>query len=90
MIEKIKDPKINLITTFRTGFIPQYEIGEIINIKLRDANKIDSIYCTAEVLKIKLCYFQDIPEEFLIEIKRYNRNFKPNYRFFVEVFRLIK
>ena len=70
MIQLIKNPIVTLITTFRTGFIPQYEIGEIINIKIRDKEKKDNVYCMAEVLKIELCFFKDIPEYFLVEIKR--------------------
>ena len=90
MIKQIQDPKTRIIITFRTGFIPQYKIREVINIKIRDKDKQDEIYCTATVLKIALFSFKNIPKRYLREVERYERKFGPEYRFFKEVFLLKK
>ncbi len=85
-VKELKDPDIKNITTYRTGWIPQYQIGQIINLKIRNGDRNDKVWCQGIVREISLILYRDIPTEFLDEIIIYKRGFNHKHRFFKEVF----
>ena len=89
-VKNLKDPSVMVMKTYRTGWIPQYKIKEIINLKIRpnsakNSNR-DRVWCQAIVTEINLIEYKDIPAEGLEEVERYNRTFDSKHRFFEEIF----
>jgi tRNA-guanine family transglycosylase len=88
-LERLKDPNVRTITTYRTGWIPSYKKGEIIRLNERDDQGNDTLICHGKVIDIKPLQLDQLPEKGKIEIERYNRNFHEETWFFKEIFKKI-
>lgn len=85
-IEQLKDPNVRTIISYRTLWIPQFRVGEIVDLKIKDENGDNKFYCNGIVLECSVVKYRDIDEAGRKELERYKRKFSPYHRFFKEVF----
>ena len=79
------------VVSYRTGWIRNYKVAEIIIVKIRNKEGIDKPFCRAIIREYKPIQYKNIPKTKIVieEILRYNRKFHPDDWFFKIVLELI-
>ena len=74
----------NTIFTYRTGYIPQIKVDEIVNLNVRipTISKSDIWVCYGRCLENLPIKYKDISEAGKEEVKKYNKKFHPEDWFF--------
>ena len=82
----------DIIKTYRTGWVPGFYVGDVVNLNDRDSNNKDSFIRKGKIKWILPLQYKEFTEyhkqrgyrykKGLKEIKRYNRKFHPEHWFF--------
>jgi len=87
LIKQLKDPIVEQIETYRTGFVPHFYPGEIINLNER-MNGSDKYICKGKILYVMPLEYRELfeldsHEKGIEELKKsYKKKFNPHHWIF--------
>lgn len=84
LLSQINDPEYDLITTYRTGWVPMLYPGDVINLNQRDNTGKDTYLKMGKIAGVKPVKRKSIPDvlTFREELQRYNKKFHSDHYFF--------